>query len=160
MNDIWSIIGLSSLVASVVTVLVGIVKDIVVEKYRFKRQSVAGYIQSQIQIYSRIYFLLKTLTEPTLTELFGTTPENVKELNDIIKAQSSLLEQKALNEWFAIWGWTKKYREGKEEAQKDEAIEKSYNHIRKLLSIIKGIMNSNLIPKYRKIVGETVPDLE
>jgi hypothetical protein len=33
MNDIWSLIGLSLLVASVVTVVLEIVRDVLVEKY-------------------------------------------------------------------------------------------------------------------------------
>lgn len=61
MNDVWSIIGLSSLVASVVTVILGIVRDVLVEKYRFKRESQAGYLQRQIQIYSHIYFFLQRM---------------------------------------------------------------------------------------------------
>lgn len=118
MNDIWSIIGLSSLVASVITVILGIVRDVLVEKYRFKRESEAGYVQSQIVMYSRINFLLTCITELVPTELFGKYEDNIKELNDIMKAQASLLEQKVLNKWFAIWAWFTKYKEEKEETKK------------------------------------------
>jgi hypothetical protein len=58
MDDVWTIIGLSSLIASVVTVVLGIARDVLVDKYRFKRESEAGYLQSQIQVFSKIYFLL------------------------------------------------------------------------------------------------------
>jgi hypothetical protein len=64
-------LGKLSLIASVVTVILGIVRDILVEKYRFKRESEAGYIQRQTQIYSQIYFLLKRLEkDATLLDFF------------------------------------------------------------------------------------------
>ena len=98
MNDIWSIIGLSSLVASVVTIVLGIVRDILVEKYRFKRESEAGFIQSQIQLYNQIYFLLRRWQiGAKMPQLFGEYGRNVKEINEIIKTSSSLLDHRVLN---------------------------------------------------------------
>lgn len=103
MDDIWSIIGLSSLIASLVTMILGIVRDILVEKHRFNRESQAGHIQRQIQLYSRIYFLLIRLRKgATAVALFGKSAEDVKELNDVIKTNSSLLESRIMNSWITI----------------------------------------------------------
>lgn len=165
-NDIWSIIGLSSLVASVVTVILGIVKDIFVEKYRFKRQSQAGYIQSQIRLYCHIHFLLESLGglgSDYSRSLFGKFSENVRELNEIMKKSSDLLEYRVLNLWLTF---LESFSEAVE-AMKKKKNEKERERMRQileqrkqLLSTIKDIMNNKLIPEYRKIVGETVPVLE
>lgn len=162
MNDIWSIIGLSSLIASIVTVILGIVRDVLVEKHRFRRQSEAGYIQSQIQIYSRIYFLLQRLEKgASIAELFGDTVENMKELNKIIGKNSSLMEPKIVNEWLGMMAFSQKFmKEKKVTKKRTEYAKQMRKHSKSIREIIKTRMNNNLIPKYRKIVGETVPSLE
>jgi len=169
MNDIWTIIGLSSLIASVVTVILGIAKDILVEKYRFKRQSQAGYIQSQIQAYSRIYFLSQTIhAGATSPELLGEIRKRIFEVNEFIKTKSSLLESKVKSEWLNIMSLltecmeeVQKRKSGKDQSKiMEEYIEKCVEHLHLLISIIKEIMNKDLIPKYREIVGKTVPILE
>jgi len=156
MDDIWSIIGLSSLIASVVTVILGIIRDILVEKQSFKRQSEAEYIQRQIQVYSQIYFLLQRIHRGAIMpELFGKTGENIIELNNIIKTNSSFLESRVLNKWLTIMALLQK------SVQEGKGYEKELaEHSEQLVLIIKEMMNSDLIPKYRKIVGETVPALE
>ena len=160
MSDIWSIIGISSLVASVVTVLVGIVKDIVVEKYRFKRQSEAGYVQKQIQIYSQIYFYLKRhMVGATTPFLFGERIGKVQEISSIIEANSSFLEPRIVSKWLSIWASLQDYLAEPKPEKLDETVKKAAKLGMELASMVKEIMNSNLIPKYRKIVGETVPDL-
>lgn len=160
MNDILSIIGLSSLIASIVTVILGIVKDILVEKYRFKREKEAGYIQAQIRLYRRIHFLLRRLRMgATISELFGSILENTKTLNDIMSESSDILESRVTNTWVAYLALIQKAYEAKGEKRK-KLIMKAKEHEKELISTIKEIMNENLIPKYRKFVGETVPILE
>ena len=73
MDDFWTIIGLSSLIASIVTVVLGLARDVIVDKYRFKRQSEAGYLQSQIQVFSKIYFVLTRTTKGATKSLFFKT---------------------------------------------------------------------------------------
>lgn len=161
MNDVWSIIGLSSLVASVVTVILGIVRDVLVEKYRFKRESEAGYVQSQIKVYSQIYFLLRRLrTGAIASELFGELEDNIKELNNLIKTNASLVESRVLNKWVYQMALTTAYLKDPEDETSEEIRKDVNERVIQLASIIKEIMNNNLIPKYRRIVGETVPALE
>jgi len=158
MDQIWSIIGLSSLIAAVVTVSLGIVRDIFVEKYRFKRQSEAGFIQSQIQVYSQIHLLLarieKRATEPLF---FGEASTNLKEINDIIKTNSYLLTSRIKNEWLSFMAMFQRgfdVRDNKDRLVLGIALDAKKDEI---LSLIIVIINRDLIPKYRKIVGETVP---
>jgi len=165
MDQFWSIIGLSSLIASVVTVILGIARDILVEKHRFKRQSEAGYIQRQIQLYSRIYFLLIRIRKgATAVGLFGKSAEDIKELNDVIKTNSSLLESRIMNSWITIMALisktTKMVTQKKNGEKRKEYIRKGRKETTQLILTVKSIMNDILIPKYRKIVGETVPALE
>lgn len=161
MNEIWSIIGLSSLIASIVTIILGIVRDVLVEKYRFKREKEAGYIQNQIRMHSQIYLLLKRLRKgATAPEYFGEVTENIRELNDIIKKSSDVLKPIVLNEWLALFTTLKKIMEEKPKSEKrKELVKEAKEHSRKLVLTIKNTMNKDLIPKYRKIVGETVPAL-
>jgi len=161
MDDIWAIIGLSSLIASVVTVILGIVRDIFVERYRFKKQSEAGFIQSQIKIYSQLYFLLQRLKIGAITpELFGKLEDNIKELNNLVKMNASLVESKVLNKWVYCMALATVFLQGPEVKVREEIREQTNERIIQLASIVKEIMNKNLIPKYRKIVGETVPTLD
>jgi len=160
MSELWNIIGLSSLVASVVTVILGIIRDILIEKYRFRRQSEAGFIQSQIKLYSQIYFLLQRIQiGATAPQFFSSIFDDMKELNDIIKANSSLLTPTIIGKWLAFMVLIKEIMEEKKTEKREELGKKAREHSVELLSIIKEMMNSNLIPKYRKIVGETVPVL-
>ena len=161
MSDIWSIIGLSSLVASVVTVVLGIVRDVLVEKHRFKRQSEAGYVQAQIRMYSQINYLVKRVLIGLYSpELFGRMEDEIKKINDIVKESSDLLDSRVLNEWLLIM---ENFDHFLRESNADEVLKyykKVKKHTRQLGSIIKEITNDDLIPKYRKIVGETVPNLD
>ena len=160
MNDIWSIIGLSSLIASVVTIVLGIVRDVFVERYRFKREKEAGYLQGQIRLYSRIHFLIRRLTIGAVTSLlFEGVPEALKECNKTIEESSDLLEPRFLNEWLSIMTLIERATKAKKE-QKTKSYLEADKNMRQIISIIEEVMNNNLIPKYRKIVGETVPRLE
>lgn len=159
MNNIWSIIGLSSLIASVVTVILGIVRDVLVEKQRFKRQSEAGYIQSQIRLYFRIHFLLKRLTLGAVTPMFfETVPESIKEANKMIETNSDLLAPEFVNKWLAIMTSIENAIKHKE--QQEKLMWDADKKMKELILIIKEIVNNVLIPKYRKIVGKTVLGLE
>jgi hypothetical protein len=167
MDDIWTIIGLSSLIASVVTIVLGIARDVLVDKYRFKRQSEAGYIQNQIQIYSQIYFLLRRVSEgAVLTDLFGSTKNDIMDLNSTMKTKSDLLDSKVRGQWLALMAsFTSDVEElakGKhlDENEWEERRKNFRNYLGQLALTIKDIMNNSLIPKYRKIVGETVPVLD
>jgi hypothetical protein len=161
MDDIWSIIGLSSLIAAVVTVILGIARDILVEKHRFKRKSEAGYIQSQIRLYAQIHFLLRRLevSGKVGDVLFGKIVENIRELNDIIKRSSDLLETRLLNTWMFIWKVAEESIKEKEEEKLKVYGKIMDDKAKEMESIIRDIMNNNLIPKYCKIVGKTVPTL-
>ena len=164
MDDIWSIIGLSSLVASVVTVFLGIVRDVLVEKYRFKRQSEAGYLQSQVRLYSHIHFLLRSVRAAGLKfsrEMFGKFSENVRELNDIIRKSSDLLDNRILDLWLAFMSLFVEGMEAMEAKEKvTEYVLQAVERRKQLLLAIKDIMNNRLIPEYCKIVGKTVPMLD
>lgn len=160
MDDILSIIGISSLVASIVSVILGIFRDILVEKRRFNRQSEAGYLQGQIKVYSQIYFLLHRMhRKATLTALFGSPSDNLRELNDIIKENSSLLTQQVLDNWLDMMALSQEAVVANE-TELPKYFKKLDEYSSRLVSIIKEIMNKDLIPRYRKVVGETVPYLK
>ena len=156
MDDIWTIIGLSSLIGSVVTALLAIVRDIIVERRSFRRKGEAEYIQKQIQVYSQINFLLQRIHRgAVMSELFGKTEENIIELNNLIKTNSSFLDSKVLSKWLTIMSLLQKSLE----QDKNYAIELTQNS-EEIVLTIRDIMNNNLIPKYQQIVGKTVPLLE
>lgn len=161
MDQFWSIIGLSSLIASVVTVILGIVRDILVEKHRFKREKEAGYLQSQIRLYAQIHLLLKRLTLGAVTPMFfKTVPESIKEINKIIETSSEFLAPEFKNKWLNIMILIDNGGKTKDEKQQAKLFWEADENMEQLILIIKEIVNNTLIPKYRKIVGETVPALE
>jgi len=164
MDEIWSIIGLSSLIASVVTVTLGIVRDVLIERYRFKRQSEAGYLQSQIRLYSQIHFLLKRLTIGAVTPLlFEEVRDAIKKFNEIIEKSSDLLTSEFLGKWLDVMTLIEKAIKAFGDHDNELTIKLAWEadkNMKQLIPIIKETMNNKLIPKYRKIVGKTVPTLE
>jgi len=161
MDNIWSIIGLSSLIASVVTVILGIVRDILVEKHRFKRQSEAGYLQSQIRLYAQTHFLLKRFTLGAVTSMFfETVPEPIKGINKIIETSSDFIAPEFMNKWLAIMTLIENAKKTKDKKQQTQLLWEADEKMKQLILIIEEIANNILIPKYRKIVGKTVPSLE
>jgi len=161
MDDIWSIIGLSSLIAAIVSVILGIIRDVFVDRYHFKRQSEAGYIQKQIQIYSQIYFVLKRIEKYAISpQIFGAASETMRELNNIMKENSSLIESEVLTNWLYLMALMGKAVEDKQRQHWEELSNEMVKTGDQTFLMIKEIMNKNLIPKYRKIVGKTVPSLE
>ena len=161
MDDIWSIIGLSSLIASLVTVISGIVRDILVEKHRFNRESEAGYLQSQIKLYAQIHLLLKRFTLGAVTPmLFETVPESIKGINKIIETSSDFVAPEFKNKWLAIMLSIENAIKTEDKKQRAKLFWEADENMKQLILIIKEIVNNTLIPKYRKIVGKTVPLLE
>lgn len=95
-----------------------------------------------------------------MPSLFGEITEHTRELNDIIKTNSSLLEPRILSNWLSYFVLIQKALKEKEIEKHKEYAKKLPAYREQLVSAIKDIMNNKLIPKYRKIVGETVPLLE
>jgi hypothetical protein len=160
LDDIWAVIGLSSLIASVVTISLGLIRDIIVEGYRFRKQSEAGYLQNQIKLYSQIFFLLTRIRCDEFDPLFFKgTSEDVKEINELLKTNSSSLESIVVAHWLALMRSWSVGVAAKDEAERDRAREYASDRLRDINGTIAKILNSNLLPRYRKIVGKTVPDV-
>lgn len=160
MDDIWGIIGLSSLIASVVTISLGLIRDIIVERYRFRRQSEAGYIQEQIMLYSRIFFLLERIRCRAGDTLFFSEPsDDTKEINELLKTSSSSLESTVVTHWLALMKTWALAIDEKDEAERNRLKESASDRLGDITGTIREILNSNLLPRYRKIVGKTVPDI-
>lgn len=161
MDDIWTIIGLSSLIASVVTVVLGIARDVLIERYRFKRQSEAGYIQSQIQVFSKIYFVLRRIEKGAVRpEFFKDTSEAIKEVNDIIEPSTHLLPSTILNRWLDFMVLVDSELKERDPKKKKELNHLAWEEHKALLDLLIDTENQDLIPKYREIVGETVAMLK
>lgn len=159
-EDIWTIVGLSSLIASVVTVILGLARDVLVERYRFRRHSEAGYLQSQIQILWRIYFTLARMRKRAVgTRLFKEGWETFKEINAVIEKNILLLPSRIWNEWLGIMTQINKVLDEKDAKSKQEQSILLVKKIEKILDLIEEVANKDLIPKYRSIVGNTVSNL-
>lgn len=152
-----SIIGLSSLIASIVTVILGLFKDIIVDRFKFKRESEAGYLQKQLDVYSKLYYILQRTKYTSLKATFiPSIDDEIKEFNILLNEYSSLLDRSIFKNWLELMELTNEIIKLKEEKRKTkykELIEKR----NELEQKIKMIVNNKLIPKYKKIVGETVP---
>ncbi len=154
MSEIWQIIGLSSLIASIINIIGNVISNIYVAKKRFQRESEAGYIQSQIQLYSKIYFLIQRIRLGAISELFFQDfVTDIKDLNDIMSNSSFLLETEILLEWINInnlFDLT-----GKKGGDGDAVRSK----LDELTSLIREHVNEVLNPLYKEVVGITVPYL-
>lgn len=166
MSEIWGIIGLSSLIASVVTVILGIIRDVLIERYRFKRQSESGFIQKQLEVYYKFYYVLqRAKTTPESSILFSKDVGNeLNEFNNSLKDFSNLVDKNLLINWLEFIGLTSEITKKIKEIKESQELEKKYftEFAEKIYFIeteIIKIVNNKLIPKYKKIVGDTVPSL-
>ena len=158
-TDIWTIIGLSSLIASVVTVILGLLRDVLVERYRFKRQSEAGYLQSQIQMVSRLHFLLTRIKMRATGVLFKDIGETTLEINTLIEGNVNLLPPKVLDEWLKAMAIMKEALKEKDDEKQKVQTRKALEKFDRICCYLEEFANNDLIPKYRSIVGKTVAEL-
>lgn len=165
MDEIWTVIGLSSLIASVVTVILGIVRDILVDKYHFKRQSEADYLRTQIQVFSQIYFVLaRALKGVGTSHFFKERPtDRFKEINAVMEANTYLLPPKVFSQWLKTITLLDKaldVRDGVEKSQETKTLYTSaWKESHEMLKVIAETANNDLLPRYRNIVGESVGNL-
>ena len=150
MDDILTIIvGTSALVAAVVTVGLTLIKDVIVSRYDFKRRSEAGYIQERIRLYSKIYYNLEKLQiegdmlagHPNNLVYSGKEIEKfIDEINKILSSRIDLVSERVRTAWLCF--------------QANPTDDKAHDYARRLMQQIKKEFNEELIPKYRKYVGE------
>lgn len=158
LSEILSIIGLSSLIASIVTIIGNIITNIFVEKKRFQRKSEAGYIQDQIKLYSKIYFLIQRTRVGAISDVFfEDLITEIKGVNNNIKDLSFLLETKILMKWFDINNLFTKA--GTKSIDRNQFYDEIWPELDELASLIREKVNNDLNPPYREIVGKTVPNL-
>jgi hypothetical protein len=158
MSEIWQIIGLSSLIASIINIIGNVITNIYVAKKHFQRESEAGYIQDQIKLYSKIYFLIQRIRVGAISDMFFKDfITEIKELNNIIKNSSFLLETKILMKWFEINKLFFKVLEDK--MNRDQFYDKLWPEFDEIASLIREKVNNDLNPRYKEIVGKTVPKL-
>ncbi len=158
MDEIWSIIGLSSLIAAVVTAILGIIRDVLVEKYHYKREKEAGYIQKQIQVISRLHFVLARFLQGAVSPLFfKSSSDSLKEVNEIMEENWNLIPSRIRNEWLPAMSLIVKAVNEKEPQNEQKQVEIIGEKIEEIRKLIEDTANKELIPKYNKIVGETVP---
>ena len=161
MSEFWQIIGLSSLIASIINIMGNFISNIYVAKKSFQREKEAGYIKSQIQLYYKIYFLMQRLRLGATNEvLFQSFIDEIKELNNVMKDSSFLLEAEILIKWFEInilFPMIGKTGIGPEQQKK--RMDLLYSTIDEINSLIRKQVNKFLNPRYKEVVGKTVPDL-
>jgi hypothetical protein len=156
-QDIWTIIGLSSLIASVVTIVLGLIRDVLVERYRFRRQSQSGFIQKQLQILSRIYFTLERMRKQAAGDLlFKESWDTFRDINKIIEEDMFLLSSRICNQLLKVMAYIPEVLKEKGTEHWREQATFLVEEIDKILNFIEEEANKKLIPKYRSIVGETV----
>jgi hypothetical protein len=115
----------------------------------FKSQAEAGYIQAKVRLYSLILFYIEKMR--LAAKALGHGEEKyvfkereidgiIRELNDAVKEKLDLINPEALKNWLELQ--TIIYRE--------PALER----MKKLRELILQEYNTQIIPRYRKIVGE------
>jgi hypothetical protein len=159
-QNIWAIIGLSSLIASVVTVILGLARDVLVERYRFKRQSEAGYLQAQLQVLSRMYYTLARTRYGALGRyMFKDTTETFKEINELIELNVNFIPSEIRNGWMRTMAIIEKGIAAQKQNDKTKVAEQQKmigEQFENILVLLEQVVNKDLIPKYRKFVGNTI----
>lgn len=158
LSEIWRIIGLSSLIATIASIIGNTIANILVEKKRFQREREAGYIQEQIKIYSKIYFIIQRIRVGAIDEVFfEDLVTEIKGVTNIIKDLSFLLETKILMKWFNI---NKLFaKAGIKSIDRNQFYDEIWSELDEMASLIREKVNSDLNPRYKEIVGKTIPNL-
>ncbi len=159
-EDIWSIIGLSSIISAIVSITLGFVSAYVLERSRFAREQKTTHLKNQIQLLSRMHSVLVRIQKNATDLRFYEDEENeIKELNSDMKGDTTLLPQELFNDWNDIWIHIRVWEREEDPKKKIRLGGNLGLKWDSMIAEIQGYHNHVLLPKYRKIVGDTINDL-
>jgi len=157
MDDIWALIGLSSLVAAIVTATLGLIRDVLVNRYNFKKTNEASYLENQVKLYYQIYFTVARIGKGQWhPSFFGKTEESLKEINTIVEENSHLLTPNMLNMWLDIMCTFGELKEESEPEKRRTIALRAVKQLDEILIETARTANEDILPRYRKIVGFSV----
>lgn len=142
----WVTIFSSGVIAALVSSLFTIVGNYAYFKWKYKRETTAGYINARIERYSKLWFflrlwLLEPIDPPPTTSQFD-------KIDEFISLRLDLISQEIQNDWL-------KLRERVVEREFEDAVLLAQSLVNK----IKTEFNDKLIPKYEEYMGEEIQKL-
>lgn len=144
--EIWDIALLSGLVAALSSVIIGAIFNLYAIKYKSKRKDEAGFVNAKAELYSYLFFWLKTWLYSDID-----VPISWEDFNAVDKSLSTKLHLVSPNiqkEWLELHGLVT-----------DHQFEDAVNTAKKLVELIRKDFNDNIIPNYEKFVGKNIQKL-
>jgi len=159
--DFLTLIGLSSLIAAIVSGIINIIKDYLIEGFRFRREKKVNFLKKQINAYFRLFYTLHRISLFHAHGSFIMSVEDcISSMNEMILEETSLFNFNTLKNWYRLMndiGEMLKKHNKSEEIQED--FLQIFKLIGDLMKDIKKLLNIEIIPEYRKITGTDMPEL-
>lgn len=146
MTEIWNTALLSGLMAALFSVIISALLNLYAIRYKSKRQDESGFVNARAQLYSYLFFWLKTwlysdIDVPLSWEDFNAVDTRLSE-------KLHLINPNIQKEWLELHGRVT-----------ERNYPKAVNTAKKLVELIRKDFNDNIIPKYEKYVGKNIQKL-
>ena len=146
MTEVWNTALLSGLMAALFSVIISSLLNLYAIRYKSKRQDESGFVNARAQLYSYLFFWLKTFLCSDID-----VPLSWKEFTAVdtrLSEKLHLVNPNIQKEWLELHGLVT-----------DRNFEDAVNTAKKLVDLIRKDFNDNIIPKYEKYVGKNIQKL-
>lgn len=145
-DDFWIIVLSSGITAALVSSLFSILGNYLYFRWKFKKETTAGYIQARIERYSKIWFFLKLW----LLKPIDPPPDTseLDEMDNLISSRLDLISEEIQNDWLGL-----------RELTLEEEYEKAVLLARSLVERIRTEFNEKLVPEFKKYVDSDIQKL-
>lgn len=118
-------------------------------------------MKQQIQLFSQIYMTLARFRILAISSRFyEDLEESIKEINELIKANCHLLTPEILKTWLETLAILDDFSQEKDPVNKAKLIDDFIEKFQLTSKLVSKYANTVLIPKYKKIVGDSVGPMD
>ena len=144
--EFWITVLASGVVAVVSSAIISAIVNLYAIKYKFKRESEAGFVNARAELHAYLFFwlriwLARDIDIPISWEDFTT-------VDKYLSMKLHLINSDIQKEWLELHGKVT-----------DRKFEDAVNTAKELVELIKNEFNDNIIPKYEKYVGKNIQKL-
>jgi len=127
------------------------------DRYRNK----TGYIKEQYQAIVSLYYLLFNLDEDAFHDSCFKDLESCRQdINHLVKNKAHVFPQSIWNSWSKLHTTVQDFSQTNKAKERSKKKPEMRLKICSLLKHIENVANKDVIPKYRKIVGQSIPLLK
>lgn len=146
MDEFWLTVLSSGIVAAIFSTIIGAILNLYSISYRLKRESEAGFVKARAELYSYLFFWLRTWLHRDIDNYLSW--EDFTTVDKYLSKKLYLISFDIQKEWLELHGLVT-------EKKHVDVVEKG----QLLVNLIESDFNENIIPKYEKYVGKNIQKL-